>query len=153
MIEVSQRYDDLADCSPIKYDDFVSSCTVDIIIDAKIEGPVNIYYELKNFYQNHRTYVKSRDTEQLRGEKYEELKDLKAIEEKLIDCDPTLTVGNLYDHQKFNLKGVALEPTAPAIPCGLIAKSVFTDRYTLRKKGALVNEDIKEDGIAWASDL
>lgn len=82
-----------------------------------------VYYELDNFYQNHRTYVKSRSNDQLGG-KY--IKDV----EGLINCDPVTTVGDLYEFQRFNLNGVALtDLTAPAIPCGLIAKSYFTDTF------------------------
>jgi len=33
------------------------------------KGDVFIYYELENFYQNHRRYVKSRDDKQLLGNK------------------------------------------------------------------------------------
>lgn len=29
--------------------------------------PVYVYYELSNFFQNHRTYVKSRSNDQLAG--------------------------------------------------------------------------------------
>jgi len=32
-------------------------------IENKVKGPVYIYYQLNNFYQNHRRYVKSRDNE------------------------------------------------------------------------------------------
>ena len=37
----------------------------------KIKGPVYVYYQIDNFYQNHRTYVKSRENKQLKGEYYE----------------------------------------------------------------------------------
>jgi hypothetical protein len=36
-------------------------------ITSKIEGPIYVYYQLDNFYQNHRRYVKSRDNSQLAG--------------------------------------------------------------------------------------
>lgn len=32
-----------------------------------MEGPVYVYYELRKFYQNHRSYVKSRSFDQLKG--------------------------------------------------------------------------------------
>jgi hypothetical protein len=31
------------------------------------DGPMYVYYELQNFYQNHRRYVSSRDAYQLEG--------------------------------------------------------------------------------------
>ena len=52
------------------------------------------------------------------------------------------------------MNGVALADDAPAIPCGLIAKSVFTDSYVLTTKETTPTKvDISEQGIAWASDL
>lgn len=32
-----------------------------------MEGPVYVYYELRKFYQNHRSYVKSRSYDQVKG--------------------------------------------------------------------------------------
>jgi hypothetical protein len=48
--------------------------------------------------------------------------------------------------------------TATAIPCGLIAKSVFNDTFEIKKviKGTqdtFVNVTLNETGIAWASDV
>ena len=75
--------------------------------------------------------------------------------ENLIDCNPIVSVADLYPHQQFNLKGVEFsdKDKKPAIPCGLIAKSVFTDTFALTNKNDILSLDIKEDGIAWASDL
>jgi hypothetical protein len=64
-----------------------SRCTVQLTIDETIPGPVYIYYQLDNFYQNHRRYVKSRDYDQLKGT-YKEASSLSA-------CDPVIYVGNL----------------------------------------------------------
>ena len=92
VIEITKRYDDIDSCAAINNDDFVNSCSVDIKVDSDIGGPVYVYYELKNFYQNHRTYVKSRDTGQLRGEYITDL-------DSLIDCNPIVSVADLYPHQ------------------------------------------------------
>lgn len=32
-----------------------------------MEAPIYVYYELRKFYQNHRSYVKSRSFDQLKG--------------------------------------------------------------------------------------
>jgi len=41
----------------------------------------------------------------------------------------------------------------PATPCGLVAKSLFTDSYSgFTVKGEATGIDIKEDKIAWATD-
>jgi hypothetical protein len=42
------------------------------VIEEEIKSPIYVYYQLDNFYQNHRRYVKSRDNEQLDG-KYKEV--------------------------------------------------------------------------------
>ena len=66
-----------------------------------------LYYEIKNFYQNHRRYVKSRDAAQLRGES---------------------TVGSEdCGSQRFQ----ASDTTRPILPCGLSAWSMFNDTYTI----------------------
>ena len=37
-------------------------------VGEDVPGPVYVYYELENFYQNHRRYVQSRSASQLEGE-------------------------------------------------------------------------------------
>lgn len=66
------------------------------------------------------------------------------------DCDPIIYVKDVGDALK-NLKNVTLGTNDPAIPCGLVAKSVFTDRYNLSLDGNAVSID--EKGIAWESDI
>jgi hypothetical protein len=38
-----------------------------------MDKPVYLYYELNNYFQNHRLYVKSRSFEQLRGDDPEDI--------------------------------------------------------------------------------
>lgn len=52
IIEKTQQYDALCKGK--------DTCTLDMKIDTKIDGPIYVYYQLDNFYQNHRRYVKSR---------------------------------------------------------------------------------------------
>ena len=99
---------------------------------------------MDNFYQNHRRYVKSRDSSQLNGNYIKP--------DKLSDCDPIVYVGDLWDYQKENLNGNLLKDTDPAIPCGLVAKSVFNDTFVLKDESGKKVEII-ETGIAWASDV
>lgn len=42
-------------------------CQITFTIDKDMKGPVYVYYELRKFYQNHRSYVKSRSYDQLGG--------------------------------------------------------------------------------------
>merc|ERR1719235_2124111 len=75
--------------------------TVTITVDKDMTKPVYVYYELENFYQNHRRYVKSRSDEQLKG-------DFPGA--SLGDCDPL---------KRDPITGKVLWP------CGLIANSMF----------------------------
>lgn len=60
-----------------------------------------------------------------------------------------------------NLDGGLLTPSDPAIPCGLIAKSMFNDTFRLFNKSAILDAkpgvnpeiEISSSGIAWPSDL
>lgn len=70
--------------------------------DEDVDGPLYVYYELKNFYQNHRKYVNSRDPTQLGGT---------AQSKSALDstCISDVTNGSMLLN-----------------PCGLIANSYFT---------------------------
>jgi hypothetical protein len=92
VVEVSQRYDNLPACA------LGSQCNITLTIPAAMQAPVYFYYQLANFYQNHRRYVKSRADAQLRG-------DLTA---DTSSCDP------LQTHSSQQI-----------YPCGLIANSFF----------------------------
>lgn len=67
-----------------------------------------VYYQLENFYQNHRRYVKSRSSDQLQGTAGISSNALKS------DCDP------LYQNGSLILS-----------PCGLIANSLFNGELVL----------------------
>lgn len=141
--EVSiQHYDDDSNCkeangSPKK------ECTIDFWVNDTIKAPVYLYYQLDNFYQNHRRYVKSRSFNQLKG-------DWLAVE-KLSDCDPIKKVGDLSPNQQYNLNGNLMKPEEPAVPCGLVAKSYFNDTYRLADPSGR-NITINDVNIAWESD-
>lgn len=46
------------------------------------------------------------------------------------DCDPIIRNKDVKAGLT-NLKGVALDPESVAMPCGLVAKSFFNDKYDL----------------------
>lgn len=77
-------------------------CVVEFDIPADLSATVLLYYKLTNFYQNHRRYVKSLDTNQLKG------KGVSASTLENGDCKPLATIN-----------GTAI------YPCGLIANSLF----------------------------
>lgn len=91
------------------------TCTVEFDIKDEIEGPVYVYYELENFYQNHRRYVKSRSDAQLRGD---EVPDSKLMD----SCDPL-----------WQKDGKTLNP------CGLIANSMFNGAPSAGRPPALAH--------------
>ena len=141
--EIVGSYDDNP-CKPF----LGGQCIVPLKITEKIVAPVYVYYQLDNFYQNHRRYVKSRSFAQLQG--------TYLTADKLTDCDPIIKNKDLAPQiNKFYLSKTtftASDLELPAVPCGLVAKSLFNDTYEL-KTAAGVTIPIDEKGIAWQSDI
>lgn len=107
-------------------------CTINVNIDEDVDGPLYVYYQLENFYQNHRRYVKSRSSDQLQGTAGLTNSDLKS------DCDP------LYQNGSLTLS-----------PCGLIANSLFNDIIVLTTDtlaSGATGVTLDESGISWQSD-
>ncbi|KAL3624778.1 putative ALA-interacting subunit 2 [Castilleja foliolosa] len=133
VVEIVYRYD--AECVPesfrsnklayIKDDSIPKNCSKSLKIPNHMKAPIYIYYQLDNYYQNHRRYVKSRNDKQLlHGLKYQDTSS----------CAP-----------EDNDHGL------PIVPCGLIAWSLFNDTYTFSRG---INHELKVNrkGIAWKSD-
>lgn len=120
----------------------VDECEVDLKILEKLEGPIMFYYQIDNFYQNHRKYVKSFSSKQLNGE------DLKESELK-VDCDPVSTNERLAVDKSIN--GKPLIKTEPANPCGLIAKTFYDVKFQITDPSGK-NVNIDESNIAWETD-
>lgn len=108
------------------------SCTISFNIDKKMTKPVYVYYQLDNFYQNHRRYVKSRSDAQLRGET--------VVSSDLEDCAPLTEI---------TLEGQTTPKSLS--PCGLIANSLFND--TIALTAAPTGVSMTQSGIAWKSDI
>lgn len=147
VVEYTVRYDDKPGCLPGDVavgdthaasqalsaieDGAGVSCSVMIQVDKDMKAPVFLYYEMDNFFQNHRRYVKSRsDLQMLSSNSFSELGE----------CTPPL------DRDE---DGHAI------YPCGLVAWSFFNDTYALTKTvgDATSAVDVLETGIAWASDV
>jgi len=111
-------------------------CKIQFYVPEKLPAPVLLYYQLTNFYQNHRRYVKSFDAGQLNGE----YRDNKTIDGS--DCEP-LQLG---------------EDGKAYYPCGLIANSIFNDTIfsplALNWPGETGNYtyEMKNTSIAWGAD-
>lgn len=120
IVEFKKRYDNECEMG--------STCTVSINIDKKMEKTVHIYYELHNFHQNHRIYMKSLSRDQLEG------KEISKSDAES-SCDP---VPLISDFCKFLNNILANRHTSllsshsgddVAHPCGLIAKSYFQGKF------------------------
>lgn len=97
---ITKEYQDTANCKALPKpcecagfgeDDCTNcECTITIDIEEDITAPVYVYYQLDNFYQNHRRYVKSRSNAQLMGE-WQDVGELD-------DCDPIKKNSDLKDN-------------------------------------------------------
>ncbi|XP_073005345.1 putative ALA-interacting subunit 2 [Typha latifolia] len=132
VVEIAQRYD--IDCIPKPYrsnkvayirDSSISkNCTLKIKVMNHMKAPIFIYYELDNYYQNHRRYVKSKNDKQLRhGLAYKNTGSCKPVESS---------------------------HGPPVVPCGLIAWSLFNDSYNFVRE--TVGMKVNRKNISWKSD-
>ena len=106
-----------------------------------------MYYEVRNFYQNHRRYFKSKSSTQLKGN------DQSSSD--VSDCDPVIENKDLWT--KVSIGGGALDPEKVAFPCGMMARSIFNDTFTLFKLDssgvkAATPIEISDKDIAWPDD-
>ena len=72
-----------------------------------------VYYQLENFYQAHRRYIKSKSNDQLKG------KNL-TIDDISSECEPILKMKDIGIYKTYNNN--SLNPDDIANPCGLIPK-------------------------------
>ncbi|GAB4836688.1 ALA-interacting subunit 3 [Ancistrocladus abbreviatus] len=130
VVEIIDRYD--AVCVPpgidkVKYiqtPGYKKPCQRSLVVPKHMKSPIHIYYQLDNFYQNHRRYVKSRSDDQLRSN---------GSADDVSSCKPEDIANG-----------------KPIVPCGLIAWSLFNDTYNFALNGN--NLTVNKNGIAWKSD-
>jgi hypothetical protein len=95
-----------------------TDCTISIVVDKDMDGPLYVYYELENFYQNNIRYSANIPWDQLIGTNPGDI-DEANLEN---NCDPLTKNGtNTY------------------YPCGLVANSFFNDIITLTAAGSTIN--------------
>eukprot|EP00486_Rosalina_sp_Unknown_P003224 CAMPEP_0201569842 /NCGR_PEP_ID=MMETSP0190_2-20130828/11753_1 /ASSEMBLY_ACC=CAM_ASM_000263 /TAXON_ID=37353 /ORGANISM="Rosalina sp." /LENGTH=413 /DNA_ID=CAMNT_0047992637 /DNA_START=29 /DNA_END=1270 /DNA_ORIENTATION=+ len=108
-------YDALSDCAITSFsatEEWGKTCSVNYTVENDMDPPIYFHYKLTNFYQNHRSYVKSRSEAQLKNEDVEDNGD----------CDPS----EVKTATSGPYKGLIM------LPCGLIANSFFNDKYKVR---------------------
>ena len=135
----------------LRYDNCIKDeknyCNVEFKLTEKLKkGHILVSYELKGFNQNHRIFINSKSEKQLKGEKTTE------------GCGDLSTNEQMDINLNFNNEPI--NKSADAIPCGLFAKTFFTDRFILYKNNSndkYYKEDtpieIRETGIAWKNDI
>ena len=112
-------------------------CEKNITITEDIPQPVFVYYQLDGFFQNARRYVKSKEMDQLTGDKPE-------LDE---NCYPVET--NEEMGFKVSIDGNELNQEDVAIPCGLMAKTFFNDSFIFSFNGENI---VDETNIAFERD-
>ncbi|KAL6567605.1 ALA-interacting subunit 3 [Orobanche gracilis] len=132
VVEIIYRYD--SECVPLDSRNnkvgFIQSsqdktCNRVLTVPKHMEQPIYVYYQLGNFYQNHRRYVRSRNDQQLRSP---------GNENTTSSCSPEDATSN----------------GNPIVPCGLIAWSLFNDTYGITRNNQQLS--INKRGISWKSD-
>jgi hypothetical protein len=96
-------------------------CTLSLVIDQDMPGPVYFYYTLTNFYANHRRFVNSRSDVMNRGSFDEGDPTLKKDGSTLINACEGFSS---YNENKTSKRIVYY-------PCGLVARSLFNDSFQL----------------------
>ncbi|KAG6521852.1 ALA-interacting subunit 1-like [Zingiber officinale] len=133
VVEIVKRYD--ADCIPgnntkayrvayIQDKNIDKTCNITLRVPKDMDPPIYVYYQLDNFYQNHRRYVKSRNDAQLKD---------RGKANDTSGCDPEDASNG-----------------SPIVPCGLIAWSLFNDTYNFSIGNQ--NLTVNKRGISWKSD-
>ncbi|TKY68553.1 ALA-interacting subunit [Spatholobus suberectus] len=130
VVEIIDRYD--AQCIPPNVTDKVAyiktpgekPCNRELLVEKRMKSPIYVYYQLDDFYQNHRRYVKSRNDNQLRDS---------GEANSVSGCEP-----------EDYVNGTAI------LPCGLIAWSLFNDTYSFSRNNN--NLTVNKKGISWKSD-
>ena len=137
-------YSNKVKSAKIDYTDCGSNdpCNKQLTLEDDIDAPVFVYYQLDGFFQNSRRYLKSKETDQLTGD------DIKAHD----NCEPAETNKEMgFSSTQKALDGTTvLNQNDIAVPCGLVAKTFFNDRFTF--KIGSENLVVDETNIAFGKD-
>lgn len=97
----------------------LTRCHKEFTVSEEMQPPIYMYYQLTNFYQSHRRYLKSRSAAQLAGKKVDD-------STLTTDCYPAITNRDLGKTVSWG--NVTLDPDAIASPCGLVAATMFNGK-------------------------
>lgn len=134
------RYDNLEGCD-LTRNPAGTICLVKMVIDQDMQAPLHFHYRLNSFYQNHRSYVISRDEKQLRGadDPEKELPNCEPLSEWEDDMQaPFFTPTFIHANSTKNNTNMSNNATNVSsgvsklkklFPCGLIAQSWFNDMF------------------------
>ncbi|RHZ89938.1 hypothetical protein Glove_9g285 [Diversispora epigaea] len=101
----------------------IPQCSIQFYLHKRMNPPIYLYYRLTNFFQNERVYVKSLDTDQLKGN------DLSRHHLEKGGCESMAQIDGIIIY-----------------PCGLIANSLFNDTFSdLTRINNNSNNDINDD--------
>ncbi|XP_038155602.1 transmembrane protein 30C [Cyprinodon tularosa] len=137
--ELKLDYTDLGSCSEcyelrknVSYAERDCRCKVEFYIDQTFKGDVFFYYGLRNFHQNLRRYMDSRDDAQTLGRE-SQLKNPSTY------CEPFIK----------DKDGV------PIAPCGAVANSMFNDSFSFNyqtSSGHIMPVPLLRKGLTWYTD-
>ncbi|CAG9312890.1 unnamed protein product [Blepharisma stoltei] len=141
IVDYKARYDDICE------DKINKICPIRLNFTDKLSKPVYLYFELKNYFQNHRKYVKSYCQNQLADKSYDS--------SSCQYCSPYLRADDYPDDKRnkiTKLDGVSKFKDHDIVnPCGLIAFSLFRDKFYLIDKSGN-NITIEDNDIHWFTD-
>ena len=125
---------------------FANECEVTLTVEANMTAPVYFYYELHEFFQNQRIYVKSQAARQLRGDDWPSLDSYaQYLGSECVDSG----------HDQCTTGEVPVDDSVPTRyycnPCGLVARSFFTDTFALEDASGAALE-WSQDEVAWPRD-
>jgi hypothetical protein len=99
-------------------------CKYHVTIDEDIAEPLSVYYQLDNFYLNHRYMVKSKIWTQLRGE-------VNVDSSNNNKCQGATYMYEMFNNDSSKYHSYTNQPISDdafASPCGLIAKAYFNGK-------------------------
>jgi hypothetical protein len=117
-------------------------CSFLFEVSKDIPAPVHFYYTLTNFYQNHRRWIQSQSAHQIRGTFGGEHGDVETLGFPSCRFQGRADVPGPQEGYRVEEKRIFY------YPCGIAAKTVFNDTFSLANDaGELVQW--RKEGIAW----